>query len=122
MDERRRRGNEGEAAAAEWLRARGYQIVERQFRCRFGEIDLVAWSPERVLCFVEVKTRRSAAFVAPREAVTAAKRRRLRAAASWYLAQRELDCPCRFDVAEVYAAADGSRQRPAIHYIISAFQ
>lgn len=122
MDERRRRGNEGEAAAADWLLGRGYRIAERQFCCRFGEIDLIAWSPEGVLCFVEVKTRRSVAFASPREAVTAAKRRRLRTAASWYLAQRELDCPCRFDVAEVYAAPGGSRSAPRLHYIISAFE
>ena len=66
MDERRRRGNEGEAAAAEWLRARGYRIAERQFRCRFGEIDLIA-RKDGVLCFVEVKTRTNLSCGLPRE-------------------------------------------------------
>ena len=120
MDERRCRGNEGEAAVARYLERRGYRVLERQYRCRYGELDLTAWSPEGVLCFVEVKTRRSGAFAAPREAVTPAKQRRLRNTAAWYLAQRRLDCPCRFDVAEVYPAAGGLP--PEINYIISAFQ
>ncbi len=120
MDERRRKGDLGETAVAQWLEERGFRVLERQFRCRFGEIDLIAWSPEGVLCFVEVKTRRSAAFAAPREAVTPAKQRRLRTTASLYLAGRQWDCPCRFDVAEV--CPSGDRRTPEINYIISAFQ
>lgn len=119
MDERRRRGNRGEDAVASALERRGYGVLERQYRCRWGEIDLVARSPEGVLCFVEVKARTDAAFAQAREAVTPAKRRRLRAAAECYLAERGLDCPCRFDVAEVYAYHGW--ERPSLNYIISAF-
>ena len=57
MDERKRRGDRGEAAVAAALERRGYAIAARQYRCRWGEIDLIARSPEGVLCFVEVKTR-----------------------------------------------------------------
>lgn len=118
MDERKRRGDRGEAAAAAALARRGYRILARQYRCRWGEIDLVAWDPAGVLCFVEVKTRSPDAAVQGREAVTPAKRRRLRRAASVYLASGAPDCPCRFDVAEVCRREDGWH----VNYIISAFE
>lgn len=121
MDERRRWGNQGEDAAADWLRRRQYRVLERQFRCRFGEIDLIAVSPEGILCFVEVKSRSGRGFAQAREAVTAAKQRRLRAAAGYYLSQKQLDCLCRFDVAEVYPGPGGGCLTPEIHYIINAF-
>ena len=117
MDERKRRGDRGEAAVAAALERRGYEIAARQYRCRWGEIDLIARSPEGVLCFVEVKTRSGHPMAQGREAVTPAKCRRLRNAASWYLARTGLDCPCRFDVGGVYDE-DGRRR---INYIISAF-
>ena len=115
-------GDWGEDLAADYLRRRGYEILERQYRCRWGEIDLIAWAPEGVLCFVEVKARSGTGFSAPREAVTAAKQRRLRNAASWYLAQTGQDgCLCRFDVAEVWASARNGWDKPNLNYIISAF-
>lgn len=119
MDERKKRGDWGERAVAEELERRGCVILERQYRCRWGEIDLIARTAEGVLCFVEVKTRSQRAIAPPREAVTPAKRRKLRDAASWYLAQTELDCPCRFDVAEVFPPEAGAGRQ--IHYIINAF-
>jgi len=119
VDERKRRGDRGEAAVADWLEKRDCTVIERQYRCRWGEIDLIARTGDGILCFVEVKTRSSRAIAAPREAVTASKQKKLRDAASWYLAQRGLDCPCRFDVAEVYPADAGGRRQ--INYIISAF-
>ena len=60
MDERKRRGDRGESAVADWLERRGCAILERQYRCRWGEIDLVARDPGGVVCFVEVKTRQAA--------------------------------------------------------------
>lgn len=118
MDERKRRGDRGEAAVSAALEARGYRILARQYRCRWGELDLVAWDPAGVLCFVEVKTRSPDAIAPGREAVTPAKRRRLRQAASFYLTQSPLDCPCRFDVAEVWVREDGWH----VKYIMSAFE
>lgn len=119
MDERKRRGNQGEAAVAAALERRGYKILERQYRCRWGEIDLIVRTAEGILCFVEVKTRSAGALAAPREAVTAAKRRKLRSTASWYLSRTGWDGPCRFDVAEVFPA--GAEGRLQIKYIVSAF-
>lgn len=114
-DERRQLGDCGEAAVARAMARRGYAVLDRQYRCRWGEIDIVARDPAGTLCFVEVKTRTSSGFAQAREAVTPAKQRKLRAAASLYLAERRLDCRCRFDVAEVYWT---SRR---INYIINAF-
>lgn len=119
MDERKRRGDRGEDAVAAALERRGCAILERQYRCRWGEIDLIVRTRSGTLCFVEVKTRSPRAIAAPREAVTAAKRRKLRDAASWYLARTGWDGPCRFDVAEVYPAGEGGRRQ--IKYITNAF-
>ena len=119
MDERKRRGDWGEQAVAEALERRGWTVLERQYRCRWGEIDLIARDPGGAVCFVEVKTRSPRAVAAPREAVTAAKQRKLREAASWYLARTGWDGPCRFDVAEVYPPGPGARRQ--INYITNAF-
>ena len=107
----------GEQLAAAYLERRGMRLAERRYRCRFGEIDLVAWDGD-TLCFVEVKTRTSCAVGLPREYVTAKKQEKLRSAALLYLSERGLDCPARFDVAEVYLKA-GRKVR--IDYMENAF-
>ena len=118
MDERKHLGNQGEEEVARWLRGQGYRILASQYRCRFGEIDLIARSREGILCFVEVKTRTSSCFAAAREAVTTAKQRRLRTTAQLYLARTgQGESPCRFDVAEVYPGPAGYE----INYITNAF-
>ena len=109
----------GEALACEYLRGRGCRIVACNYRSRFGEIDLIAWDGD-VLCFVEVKTRTNVARALPREYVTPQKQHKLRATAMLYLAERRLDCPTRFDVAEVYAEHGFDTAR--IEYIKNAFQ
>jgi len=121
MDERKSRGNRGEALVAVYLRKKKYTILEQQFRTRRGEIDLIARSPEGVLCFVEVKTREDDSFASAREFVTAAKQKRLRAAAGMYLMLRgDSESLCRFDVAEVYLKT-GILKKPEINYIEQAF-
>ena len=120
MDERKERGDRGEAAVADWLQARGCCLLERQFRCRSGEIDLIVRDREGTICFVEVKTRSSSRFAQAREFVTEAKRRRLRAAASAYLAREGLgEAACRFDVAD--APPGLASPRPRINYSVGAF-
>jgi putative endonuclease len=94
-------GAAGEARAAAWYERRGYEVVARNWRCRDGELDLVV-RKGRVLAFVEVKTRRTAAFGAPVEAITRDKQRRLRVLALRFLEvhpvrSREL----RFDVVSI---------------------
>lgn len=95
----RRLGAEAETAAAEYLRAAGYRILERNYRCRRGEIDLIA-EQNGVVCFVEVKSRASERFGSAAAAVGALKQERLARAAAHYLAVRCGGVPleCRFDV------------------------
>lgn len=101
-------GNRGEAAAARYLQSRGCEILETQWKCRYGELDLVARTKDGMLCFVEVKLRGAGAIGLPREFVDRRKQERLRKAAAAYISGRCLDdVPARFDVAEVYQGGDG---------------
>ena len=120
MSTTREAGDRGEAMAAEYLRENGYEILASQFRCRFGEIDLIA-EKDGVLLFVEVKLRTNLQYGAPREYVTVKKQEKLRAAALLYLSERELDVPARFDVAEVYTDVHRSVGKTRIRYIANAF-
>ena len=100
-------GRKGEQMAADALRERGYSIVELNFRCRYGEIDLIAEDKDD-LVFVEVKTRRGTAFGRPEEAVTLTKRRKLAQVASYYLDLRnEGDRSWRIDVVAIDFNQDG---------------
>ena len=110
-------GNRGEAAAARCLRQRGYTLLASQWRCRFGELDLVAQDRRGTLCIVEVKLRGVGSIALPREFVDSRKQQRLRSAAELYLASDGLDVPVRFDVAEVYDEGGSLR----IEYIENAF-
>jgi putative endonuclease len=89
-------GARAEALAAQFLVARGLAIVERNFRRRCGELDLVARDGD-TLVFVEVRLRRSRDYGGAAASITAAKRARLLAAASLYLARLSKPPPCRFD-------------------------
>jgi putative endonuclease len=103
---RSRIGRSAEIAAAAELGRRGYRIVASNYRCRFGEIDLIA-DEAGSLVFVEVRCKRTETFGSPAESITVAKQRRIAAAAQCYLDERNLkDIDCRFDVVEV-GAADG---------------
>jgi putative endonuclease len=83
-------GQWGEQAAAEYLLGKGYQVLERNVRTPYGEIDIVA-SIEDVTVFVEVKARTSRSFGLPEEALTPRKLKHMRAAAEHYAAEHEID-------------------------------
>jgi len=91
-----RRGAAAEALAARFLEARGVRVVERNYRCRGGEIDIVA-TDGATLVFVEVRLRRGSAFGGAAASITAAKQRRLALAARHYLGRLGREPPCRFD-------------------------
>ena len=74
-------GDRGEAVTAQYLRERGYALLASQWRCRYGELDLVARDRDGTICFVEVKLRQAGSTALPREAVDARKQARLRSAA-----------------------------------------
>jgi putative endonuclease len=98
---RKRLGRWGEGVAASHLEAAGYAIVERNWRCAAGEIDLVARDRETVV-FVEVKTRRGRAFGAPEEALTPRKAQKLMALGAQYVYERALgDVNWRIDLVAV---------------------
>ena len=102
MKNRRRLGIVYEVRVADYLRQKGYLVLEQNFSCRFGEIDLIC-KKEDCLVFVEVKYRGGSCYGAPAEAVNAEKRRRICNTASYYLYKHHLPMttPCRFDVAAV---------------------
>lgn len=105
--ERKVLGAEGEEEAARYLRKRGLKIVQRNYRSRLGEIDLVAQDGKRWV-FVEVKTRIEGDGDPPQSAVTPLKQRRLARLAQEYIARARLgDVPCRFDVVSVLFNAQG---------------
>ena len=113
-------GDWAEALVAEYLRERGYRIDVSKYRCRFGEIDLIAHD-QGTLCFVEVKMRTDLRHGLPREFVTPSKQKKLRITAQYYLATHDADAVCRFDVAEVYTDADHTPEHTRIEYIENAF-
>ena len=101
MDRRQSLGKLGEELACEELQRRGYAIVDRRFRTRCGELDIVA-RDGHVLVFVEVKARSGGGFGSPFDAVTWQKRRRLSAMAESYLCHKRLSgVACRFDVVSI---------------------
>ncbi len=107
----------GEEAAARFLEKRGFTLLARNYRTPVGELDIIARDRQHLL-FVEVKTRRSAAFGAPAEAVGAHKQRQIVRAAQWYLATaRYPDLQPRFDVIAVLVGSG----EPVISHIPNAF-
>lgn len=113
-------GRFGEERAARYLRLHGYQILETNYACRLGEIDLIA-RRGRYLAFVEVKLRKSDGFAAAREFVTAAKQERIRRTAALWLSQHESELQPRFDVIEIYAP-NGAEGKITVHHIENAFE
>ena len=113
-------GRWGEELVARHLAARGWRILAANYRCRFGEIDLIV-QDGGYLAFVEVKLRKDSRFGLPLEAVTQRKQERLRATAQLYLAEHPNPRQPRFDVAEVLAPRGMATRRPRIQYIEDAF-
>ena len=120
MSGTRAAGNRGEAEVAKYLRKKGYTLLASQWRCRFGELDLVAKTRRGIVCFVEVKLRGEGSIGLPREFVDDRKQQRLRKAAAMYLSTHDLDAVSRFDVAEVYLKKE-FLMTPEINYIEQAF-
>jgi len=85
---RKETGALGEKIAQDFLKKRGYRIVETNYRCRRGEIDIVARKKD-CLVFIEVRTKRSLEFGSPEESITAAKMSRMRASAAYYRQSHE---------------------------------
>lgn len=113
-------GRWGEALVAEYLRHKGWRILGTGYRCRFGEIDLIA-SDGKFIAFTEVKLRKDARHGTAAEAVDPRKQARVQTTAKLYLTQNPTHLQSRFDVAEVYAPQGTETIAPRIVYIENAF-
>lgn len=108
------KGGDAEALAADFLARNGVIITQRNYRCRFGEIDLIARDGV-TLVFIEVRSRRKDSYGGAAESITAAKRARLIQAARHYLASAPQDAAARFDAILIRG------EPPCIEWIRGAF-
>lgn len=115
---RKELGVRGEDIAVRHLESLGFEVLERNFRCKAGEIDIVA-RKGHLVAFVEVKTRRPGPFGTAREQITGAKRRKIVKAARAYVADRGIvPAHYRFDVVAIDILPDGA---PSVELIAGAF-
>ena len=114
-------GRKGESFCEEYYRKRGYEIKERNYHSRYGEIDLIA-EKDKTVVFVEVKTRQNNSLVSGVEAVDFAKQQRTKNAANSFMRRLRTKLPPRIDVAEVIIVeeTDGVFQF-RLNYIENAF-
>lgn len=113
-------GNWGEALAAEFLQKKKFEIITMGFRCRMGEIDIIAKDKE-YLVFAEVKTRKDDLYGSPRDFVTPNKISRIRITAEIYLQTHETALQPRFDVIEILAPKGVKTKNPKITHLEDAF-
>ncbi len=113
-------GELGEEVATNFLVANSYRILERNFRCKGGEVDIIARAPEdKSLVFIEVKARRGLSYGVPQLAVTPFKQRQIsKAALTWLSKNRLHDTNARFDVIAILLSNDGQHK---IEHIVNAF-
>jgi putative endonuclease len=109
-------GRAGERVAARHLESRGYRILDRNWKCRIGEIDIVGWQDGTVV-FVEVKSSLRLGMIAPEERVRYRKQKKLRSLARAYMQRGYQGHPVRFDVISVWWQ-DG---KPELRHIEDAF-
>jgi putative endonuclease len=111
-------GKEGERLAEQYLKKKGYKIVERNYRCRGAELDLIVLD-RRVIVFVEVKTRTGHGFGSPFEAVEFRKQQKMIQAAQYFLNEKKLhQRDARFDVVGI----SWSGGEPLVEHIENAFE
>jgi len=110
-------GNKAELAAQNFLKEKGYTIIASNFRCKTGEIDIIAYD-KNYIAFIEVKYRKSLKNGMPREAVNYKKQNKIIRTAGYYLMIKNIyNKDCRFDVVELYGDIDS----PKINLIKNAF-
>ncbi len=110
---------ESETAAVKYLEKKGYKIIERNFRTKFGEIDIIAKDKDTI-AFIEVKARKNQNFGSPKESITYTKKKKLSKSALFYLkSSKQMNVKARFDVAVIKSFTDS--QNPDIELIKNAF-
>ncbi len=109
MYKRKNTGDLGEDIAVEYLKEQGYEIIERNFRCKLGEIDIIALDKDEIV-FIEVKTRKTLSYGNPGDSVNEPKQKHIYRTAEYYLLiNGKLDDYTRLDVIEVYLEDLGHR-------------
>jgi putative endonuclease len=112
-------GRRGQKLCEKFLKNKGYKLLERNFSCRTGELDLIMAVPEGVIVFVEVKTRTNEDFVDAEAAITKTKQIRMTRAAKFFIKTHKLEhLPLRFDIVIVMARQKG---RPEFRHYENAF-
>lgn len=116
MDLRKQLGKMGEIRAANYLEEKGYKVIETNYRCKTGELDIIVLDNETLVA-VEVKTRRNLAYGLPCQSITLGKRDRIKKTLKYYLLVNKIDdMDMRIDVIEILATDAGSY----INHIIDA--
>lgn len=110
----------GESLAADYLQKKRYKIVATNYRCRYGEIDLIVCN-RQYLVFVEVKLRKTSRFAQALEHVDFKKQNRIRTTAEMFLSQYDTRLQARFDVIEIYAPDGAATLDPTINHLEDAF-
>ena len=110
----------GEEMAANWIRKQGGKVIAANFRCRFGEIDLIC-EEKGYLCFTEVKLRKGTGYGRAGEFVDFRKQNKLHTTAQFYLLKHPTALQPRFDVIEIYAPYGMETKAPEITRIENAF-
>lgn len=119
LNRRQLLGKHGENDAAKFLVAKGYKIIERNFRCRYGEIDIIACE-KSIVVFVEVKTRSNRNYGSAASAVTLKKQRQISRVAQHYLITKNMtNSEARFDVVEVMKI---KHEDPELNHLVNAFE
>jgi putative endonuclease len=117
-DARQFLGREGEKIAEQYLKKKGYKVVERNYRCSMGEVDLIVLD-RRVIVFVEVKTRSGHEFGMPSEAVERRKQKKMIQTAQFFISAKSLhQRDARFDV----VAISWLGRQPVVEHIVNAFE
>lgn len=118
MASKKELGTLGERLALDYLKKQGYRIIQTNFKCKFGEIDIIAYH-QKAISFIEVKARSTDQFGPPEEAVTRTKQERQKRIAQYYLYKKKImpEIPCRFDVVSIRL----SGKEPQINLIQNAF-
>jgi putative endonuclease len=117
---RKELGAKGEKLAAKYLKRKGYKIIQRNYTCKLGEIDIIA-ERDRTIVFAEVRTKQTEKFGPPQYSITAAKRRQISRAALCYIRENKLvGQSCRFDVIAITFSSES--RRPRIEHIENAFE
>jgi len=117
---RKKIGNEGEKLAEKYLKRKGYKIIQKNYRCKLGEIDIIA-EQNKVIVFVEVRTKQSEKLGLPQYSINTAKKGQISKAALWYIKEKKIvNQTCRFDVIAITYPSNS--QEPHIEHIENAFE